>query len=973
MKHRNFKRVLALLLAATMAIGTFAGCTQSGGEESSGTKAESTVSGDNSAYANDTDAEEPAIKATAVSYSKAGKYTTTVTSDEVDLSGIKAENVEVRYMDPDFIHEDASSAPVEEAADEVSTEATTEAAAEATESIKLEDYYTLLAKVESVKAVDKNSYEITFTDEKAADYVTDSYIVLFKDVEGDENTADVAVEFPEIILTPDVENIVSDATQAKVTLAIDGSTFEDGISEKDIYLDNAFSDMKIESVSSSDKNLTVQLKGLPVRNVAGAYQWGSVNVKPSGITDGYADVSSKIDIKLATVNIDASTLKFENGKINADLKVYGVVDIDSLTKDNIFIDGATVEAAEKADDNTVKLTIAADGIKSVNDFADLFGEKAMKLGDYETTVSVLQASFYPVFDYVEENGDNLKLTLKLYANNGTFDKNIKAEAVTFADDFEGAKAESITVDSDTVATLILSVPANGQTTETMAMNGTVNLAEGSLTNAWGDATSAEASYTRKYSGESLGRDAATGGVSLNTDTLLEIQKYTRGLNTTFGKICYYGQMAGSVYSIAMSILEATGVVESDHAKVMKELAEINKKLDAVLDSIEDVRLDLINIEGNQYRTMLMGYQEDIEYLENKLEDVNNVFVRARKDMAKENEKYANIDWDNLTDEEAAEYNHALYTFIEKKIKEEPSNSNYKDYEDDSKKLKDAFETVASSIKRGGDNNPIRIYDELCSMRYMFDSQAFDIRAAQRLEAEILMTNAVAALSVRYDAVNDDDNANFTGVIEKYKAALAELDKLNENVLSAKDVQAHLGEDKYSPCCYVFGSKVKVISAAENFGLLYFGPLVDHKVDVSQYTKVIDMLQTRTWTSHELSVFKSRIHGSLKNEFESAGLPTDHPLAIKSSLNVKNSKVISESKSNEKYITENSFNAVFTVIPQNANTETEQQLSIIDKMYTSVSPYHIGFISSRSANGKDDFYVFELINSNFPHRNTRKSR
>ena len=60
-------------------------------------------------------------------------------------------------MDPDFIHEDASSAPVEEAADEVSTEATTEAAAEATESIKLEDYYTLLAKVESVKAVDRTA------------------------------------------------------------------------------------------------------------------------------------------------------------------------------------------------------------------------------------------------------------------------------------------------------------------------------------------------------------------------------------------------------------------------------------------------------------------------------------------------------------------------------------------------------------------------------------------------------------------------------------------------------------------------------------------------------------------------------------------------------------------------------------------------------------------------------------------------
>ena len=71
------------------------------GKESSGTKAESTVSGDTSAEASDTDEEEePAIKATTVSYSKAGKYTTTVTSDKVDLSGINAENVKVRYSDP---------------------------------------------------------------------------------------------------------------------------------------------------------------------------------------------------------------------------------------------------------------------------------------------------------------------------------------------------------------------------------------------------------------------------------------------------------------------------------------------------------------------------------------------------------------------------------------------------------------------------------------------------------------------------------------------------------------------------------------------------------------------------------------------------------------------------------------------------------------------------------------------------------
>lgn len=910
---KKMKQILVLMLAVLMLVPALAACKQNTDETEN----------------------EAAITATPVKYSRSGKYTAAVSSENVDLSGITVENVEVRYMFSATLSDTAEGASPKDTSD-------------------------LSVKVESVKAADEKNCEIIFTDEKAGEYIPQGYIVLFNGIEGEKNTAVIEVEYPEITLTADVESVVSNATEAKVTLAIDGSTFEDGISEKDIYLDNAFSDMTIESVSSSEKNLTVQLKGTPVRNSAGAYQWGSVNVKPSGIKDGYATVTSKVDIQFAYAYIDPTTLKYETDGINADLKVYGVVDVDTLSKDNVKIDGATVEAAEKTDENTVKLTIAADGVKSANDFADTVGGKTMTLGNFETAVSVAQAGFYPVFDYVGEDGDDLEITLKLYSSGGTFDEGLSVEDVSFSDDFKDAEIESVKVDSETLASLALSVPSNGQTAETLNMTGTVTLAAGALVNSWGDKTSKEASYTREYTGETLGRDAGTGGVSLNTETLLEIQKYTRGLNTTFGTILYYGKMAGQVYSIAKAVLEATGIVESEHAQVMRELGEINQKLDSVLNGIEDVRMDLINLENNQIRIMLIQYQKDIELLENKVKNVNNILIRARKDMAKEDPKYAGIDWDNMTNEEAAEYNHALHTFIYKKINEEPTNSNYKEFEYESTQLKEAFETVTAYIKRGGDSNPLRIYDEACSLHYMFDSQAFDVRTAQRLHVDTLLTKAYASLSVRYDAVNDEDNANFVSVRENYNEAMDELDKLYEDVLSAKDVKAHLGEDKYAPYCYVFGAKVKLLSGAENFGLLYFGPLVDDKVNVSQFSAVIDMLPTREWTTHELTVFKSRIHGTLMSEFESAGLPTDHPLAVKSSNNVKNMKNLNENYSNGKVISERSYDAVFSVIRQDAAAEVEQVVSIIDKSYFSVSPYHIGISESRSANGKDDVYVFELI-------------
>ena len=756
---KTMKRVISLLLAVVLVVGTFAGCGKSDKEETA------------------------AITATAVKYSKSGQYTTTVSSKKVDLSGVAADNVEVRYLDL-TVDPEAAEAESTEAATE---EAAADAATETTEEIKIEDAYPLSAKVDRVEAAGRKSCEITFTDDKADERATGSYIVLFKGVEGDDNTASVEVEFPEITLTPDVENVVSDATQAKVTLAIDGSTFEDGISEKDIYLDNAFSDMKIESVSSSEKNLTVQLKGSPVRNEAGAYQWGSVNVKPSGIKDGYADVTSKVDIQLATVNIDVSTLKFENGKINADLKVYGVVDINALTKDNIKIDGATVEAAEKADDSTVKLTISADGVNSVNDFADTVGGKAMKLGDYETTVAVTQASFYPVFDYVDADGDDLKITLKIYADNGTFDKDLKADAVSFADDFKDAKAESVTVDSDTLATLILSVPANGQTTETFKMNGTVTLAAGALINAWGDKTSKEASCTRDYSGETLGK-----AVTLNADTLLEIQKYTRGKNTTFGCILYWGGVAGQVYSIGKSILEAAGVLESDQARLLRELAGINAKLDQISQQIETLREDIKGLVERDIQNKLSTYNSDMELLNKKIRDVSYVYDRARKDLAKTDEKYANIDWENMTDEEASAYNHVLIEYILSNAK--PDNLVYSSFLDDCNTLKTKYESVTGMLERANDSNPICLYDEACSYKYNFDSQAFAFRLAQRVYAETTLIKAYAALAIRYDAGVDPENPNAKTIILDYSNAMETLQSLEDIGHQASEIKVVPGEE-----------------------------------------------------------------------------------------------------------------------------------------------------------------------------------
>ena len=782
---------------------------------------------------NKVEANENPIKATSVKFSKSGQYTTTVTSDKVDLSGINADNVEISYIITNN----------EEVNGEINS---------TNETIK--------AKVESVTKNNNEGFDIVFTDEKASEYAPASYSVIIKD---SDNGGSIQVEFPQIKLTPDIEFVTANSDTTKVTLTIDGSEFEDEITKDDIILDDSFSEMTIESISSSNKNLTMQLSGTPIRNkVVNAYLFGTISVKPNAIKDGFTNNTAKIDIKLDYADFDASSLKYADGKISGNIVVYGIADVNSLTKDNVKLDGVTVETVEKKDENTLAVTMTVNGINNVNEFADLVNNKTLKLGNTEVQIQLPQAYFYPVFDYVEKDGDNFKLTLKLYAFSGIFNNNLNSDMLSFSDDFESAKVESVKVESNGLATVILTVPANDQTVETMEINGTLTLKAGALTNNWNEVTSKECSFNRYYNGETLGRD-----VTLNADTLLEIQKYTRGLNTTFGKICYWGGVAGQVGSIAKTLLEATGILQSEHAQIMQELEKINTKLDAVLGGIDTIRQDLVLLMDGDNRILLSTYNSNFTKLETKVRNVNNVYARARQDLAKENPKYANIDWDNMTDAEAVEYNHALIDFITEKAKD-TRNYNYVDFNNDSKELKEAFEAVTGALKSKGDYNPIMLYDQSCSYKYNFDSQCYEVRLAQRVAAETLLTKALSTLAIRYDVASDPWNVVFASLSKDYSDALKTIKSLDDIGHPAKEIKASYDQGErdpnYYPFCYVLGKKVAIRTRATT-----------SPVERKDWKGAIYQIQSknlRDWTDYEISTFIRRTTAeTLRDEGASAGL------------------------------------------------------------------------------------------------------
>ena len=805
---KRMKQILALMLAVLMLVPALAACKQNTDETE----------------------KEEAITASPVKFTKSGSYTTAVNSEELKLSDFTADSVEVRYSNPysenmsaeELIKalsnpEESKEKPVDPESEALEVRPQVNNAATST-GTSVREMYPMTAKIERVEANSNGGIDVTFTDEWASELLPQTYVVTFKNV---DDAAYVNVEYPEATLTPDVDKMFASATDLKVTLTVSGDAFVDDVKKSDLFLGNAFEKMEIEDLSNSEQALTLKLSGALTRNVAGAYQWGTVGIKPSGLKNGYTDISAKVNIDLDHVAFSASSLTFDDGRITADLKCYSPdVDADQLTEENVKIDGVKIEKAEKAGDDTVRLTMSRNGVESVNDFVDFVNGKTLTVDGHEEVISLSQAKFYPVFDYVEQNGGNLQLTLKLYFYGGTIDESLGEDDFSFDEALSDAKVEKVSIDSDTVATLVVSVPAGEQTIENFKFYGGVTLAAGTITNNWGEKTSHDYTYSREYSGETLGRD-----VTLNTETLLEIQKYTSGQNTTFGQICHYGGVIGQVYGIAKSVLEVTGVIKSEHTQVMEELKQIESKIDSVQADVSEIKRGIKNMLNTMNQIDMKNRIDDFETIlvdfRSVLNDVKSIQRRGALDMALQDlyEKgeidampdYSKIDPGKIdayvdelcakylpdvsamSDEEAADYNVAVMDYIDKRA-EKKSDKQYNPYDSKVQRLEECFSRVCGLLGKPVASNPITFYDELCALTYNFDSQTYDFRLATRVSLGYELTDAIWALAFHYKVTDDPYNTLYRNRANEYKTAMDTLQGMTVSGHPASEIKANPHED-----------------------------------------------------------------------------------------------------------------------------------------------------------------------------------
>lgn len=287
--------------------------------------------------------------------------------------------------------------------------------------------------------------------------------------------------------------------------------------------------------------------------------------------------------------------------------------------------------------------------------------------------------------------------------------------------------------------------------------------------------------------ESILNEFKKGKVTLNEETLLEIQKYTRGRNTPIGELFYWGGNLAQAYSIIMAVLEMTGVVESDHAAIMRRFNDIENKLKEIQGTLDNHTKSLLRIEQDLYKKdeqrIITNFQNHFSDMKSALDKLQGFYYNARNDYATEvaivgeplpqtmidnhiqPKKWFDID--NASPKEIAEYSDKLYDIIVEGCNKK--NTHFVGYFEERQRFLDNYEKVAEALIAPVEENPLFAFDRYCKLIYNFDSQAYLPRVAFRENIFVKLSESIAMIHMMYQSYNKCNDKNFntyTGVFKK---------------------------------------------------------------------------------------------------------------------------------------------------------------------------------------------------------------
>lgn len=275
-----------------------------------------------------------------------------------------------------------------------------------------------------------------------------------------------------------------------------------------------------------------------------------------------------------------------------------------------------------------------------------------------------------------------------------------------------------------------------------------------------------------------------GEVTLSPATLLEIQKYTRGRNTAIGELLYWGNNIGSALSIGIAVLEMTGVIESEHAAVMRRFDEIERKIDEIKDTLDHHTQALVRIEQaiakSEQKSVLDNFDTNVRAMNDSLKILQGLYANAKDrystEVALVGEPLSDesikpkkwLDIDHASSKEINDYCNALTDIVVEGCLK--GDTSFEEYRGARNILINSFVSVTESLGTIS-NNPIFAYDRYCKLIYNFDSQAYIPRVAYREKLLTDMSESMAMIHMLLRSYQNSKDKNLKGYIEGYQNAV----------------------------------------------------------------------------------------------------------------------------------------------------------------------------------------------------------
>lgn len=609
----------------------------------------------------------------------------------------------------------------------------------------------------------------------------------------------------------DITSVSATKNEVRITFTLTNAKFIKDLAASNIELSGSFAEMTVKVESVKDETAVLVLTGTMKANEDNStYSDGVVKFKEGAFSDKLLTLSKSFAVALPMANVDETGFSYSEGKLSVKLNITGYKISDDFSKNDITVDGKTVESLSVSSDGVLVFTISTSATSLDDAIVELSKKniviKASAIGaeeDITINKKYTTASFFTKDTLVENVDENtLRLTFVLFAEDGKFASDLSKDSVTLYGDLESATLESVTVSSDSEIGIVITVPQTLAIEHENEPDLLIELAAGSMINNWGTKTISATEFYQKVNTLINSANDATSDFKLAVEICgkMSSSPVVAGLAT----VCPVGGAAVSVLTGSVAAIydlcRYAGLVEtgpSEFEIISANFQEVNRRLDAIDKKLLEISKELQKIEleayiqeSNEFAVKQCALDSYSKSVASMIEKAEQKLMKGEKapteTLEKVLDKLIDVYEDGMTDEDLYydklssddralieawnDYYDKLFSRLEEEANKPSIRGNeFKSYFKTVEKLEDCLEKVCIDLKATG-SRPFEVYDQICKSTYLFDLTSIPSRELYRATALGNINCAMMLMmQIHGGSIVGNDDATLFSMFKEYYA------------------------------------------------------------------------------------------------------------------------------------------------------------------------------------------------------------